>query len=93
MSDRMIGIGGMGISGSKLTMPIKSEIDKAFALLPLEERELRITESEKKKTRKAQIYRNVCPSCEGKLSRGEKDKQNGYMRSWKCNVCGKSHTI
>lgn len=43
--------------------------------------------------RQAQITENICPDCEGKLSRGKKDKKNGYKRLWTCKDCGNSHSM
>lgn len=43
--------------------------------------------------RQSKILKNICPDCEGKLSRGKKDKKNGYKRAWVCNNCNTTHSI
>lgn len=47
----------------------------------------------RERLRQAQIIRNICPACEGKLIRGKKDKRNDYKRAWKCSSCYKFHSI
>ena len=37
------------------------------------------------------IRQGNCPSCEGKLIRGKKDKRNNYKRSWECRDCNEMH--
>jgi hypothetical protein len=39
------------------------------------------------------IRKGVCPSCQGKLTRGKKDKQMEYKRQWVCTPCDKIHYI
>lgn len=43
--------------------------------------------------RQTQIRQQICPKCEGKLTRGKKNKHNGYKREWLCNECFELHTI
>lgn len=43
--------------------------------------------------RQANIIKNVCPTCNGKLIRGKKDKKNDYKRTWTCTDCDTSHII
>lgn len=45
------------------------------------------------RVRQARIIRNICPSCEGKLIRGKKDKRNDYKRVWKCSSCHEFHSM
>lgn len=69
---------------------------RAEARLPAEERELRkqaYESARQERFRRAQIIENVCPTCEGKLIRGKKDKRNGYKRAWKCKACSEIHSI
>ena len=47
----------------------------------------------KERRRQACIRLNTCPTCEGKLDRGKKDKKNDYKRVWICQKCGESHHI
>lgn len=37
--------------------------------------------------RQNKIRKNECPTCGGKLIRGNRDKNNGYKRDWICNDC------
>lgn len=37
------------------------------------------------------VRQGICPSCEGKLIRGKKDKRNNYKRSWECKNCEEVH--
>lgn len=55
------------------------------------ERLFETQELEREQKRKGKIHKNICPDCEGKLSRGKKDKNNDYKRAWHCNLCVKSH--
>jgi len=41
----------------------------------------------------SQVRQGICPSCKGKLTRGKKDKQNNYKRSWGCKECKKVHLV
>lgn len=88
----VIGDGGMlGMATALL-----SASAMANAKLPEEERERRKQEREaarQERIRQAQIIQNVCPSCEGKLIRGKKDKRNDYKRVWNCFNCGSQHSI
>lgn len=45
----------------------------------------------KEEVRCANIRQGICPSCEGKLIRGKKDKRNNYKRSWDCKECKEMH--
>ena len=73
-------LAGMMARNSKLTPEEKTANRKA--------NELRI----EKECRKYQVIKNVCPSCEGKLIRGQKDKRNDYKRLWTCRACGDKYT-
>lgn len=46
---------------------------------------------ERKRTNK--IISSICPTCDGKLIRGKKDKKNDYKRIWKCKECNQEHLI
>jgi len=48
---------------------------------------------EEQRIRHVKIVKNICPDCDGKLSRGKKDKKNDYKRSWNCMECGTDHSI
>lgn len=39
------------------------------------------------------IRSGICPSCEGKLVRGKKDKRHNYKRSWECKECKEVHLV
>lgn len=52
-----------------------------------QQRKLRELES----IRQSKIRRHICPSCEGKLIRGKKDKKMEYKRAFHCSKCGESH--
>lgn len=43
--------------------------------------------------RQSSIYRHICPSCEGKLMRGKKDKKRGYKRAFSCTLCEEVHYV
>lgn len=91
MNSPIIGVGGMGLSAALLSSMMKRD-----SHLSLEEKERRKEErrlAQEERLRQAQIIRNICPSCEGKLTRGKKDKKNYYKRSWDCSGCNKSHLI
>lgn len=66
---------------SKLTAEEKAERSERRRLLSEE------------KARRAKIMNRTCPSCEGKLIRGKRDKKNDYKRSWDCRDCGVAHTL
>lgn len=53
----------------------------------VEEIELDSKKREEMRVRKAKVMNNICPDCEGKLSRGKKEKKLNYERTWKCNSC------
>lgn len=53
----------------------------------LEERELESKKREEMRVRKAKVMNNICPDCDGILSRGKKEKELNYERLWKCNSC------
>lgn len=92
MKQYIVGDGGMlGMATALL-----SASAMANAKLPVEERERRKQANEdarQERIRQAQIIRNVCPSCEGKLVRGKKDKRNDYKRVWNCLNCWSQHSI
>lgn len=48
---------------------------------------------EEERVRVSKITQNVCPSCDGKLKRGKKDKKNEYKRLWECIDCGTFHNV
>lgn len=52
--------------------------------------ESRIKSEQREK--RAKVIKNICPDCNGKLSRGKKDKKNNYKRFWTCKDCGNSHS-
>ena len=54
-------------------------------------RDLEIQREEE--ARQNYIRKGNCPSCDGKLIRGKKSKENDYKRSWKCTDCGLNHFI
>ena len=43
--------------------------------------------------RQIKIRSNSCPSCDGELIRGRRNKNNGYKREWACTSCFEIHTI
>lgn len=91
----IVGTSGTGAMISA-AMGLLAEAKKAEARLPEEERARRKEErlkASEERIRQAQIIHNICPSCEGKLVRGKKDKRNGYKRAWKCKSCGDTHSI
>jgi len=53
----------------------------------VEERERESEKREKMRIRKAKVMNNICPDCDGKLSRGKKEKELNYERTWKCGCC------
>lgn len=61
-----------------------------FKTLPQEEQDRITAEREviqEQKRVAACIQQGKCPHCLGKLTRGKKDKKNGYKRIWKCTKC------
>lgn len=59
-----------------------------------EEREAMKQEREnfrKEEVRCSQVRQGICPTCNGKLIRGKKDKRNEYKRSWECKECEEKH--
>lgn len=56
-----------------------------------EEREKESKKREEMRVRKAKVMNNICPDCDGKLSRGKKEKELNYERTWKCGSCGYSY--
>jgi uncharacterized protein with PIN domain len=50
-------------------------------------------ELEKQRRTQIMIRQNICPICGGKLSRGKKNKHNGYKRTWTCTNCSSIYTI
>lgn len=61
-----------------------------------EEREIMRQEREVSRLeeiRCSQVRQGICPSCEGKLIRGKKDKRNNYKRSWECKECEEVHLV
>lgn len=57
------------------------------------EREEKQRLSAEESIRQAKIIKNICPCCDGRLSRGKKNKGNNYKRLWTCKSCGRSHTV
>jgi len=53
----------------------------------VEERERESEKREEMRIRKAKVMNNICPDCDGKLSRGKKEKELNYERTWKCGCC------
>lgn len=77
-------------------MALLSAVRIADAKLSPEEKARREHEREAarlERVRQAQIIQNVCPTCEGKLARGKKNKKNEYKRDWKCEACGDTHSL
>lgn len=100
MNERRIGIGGIGASSMSsiygLALGLLAEGRKAEARLSEEERAQRKEASRlasEERSRRAYINQGTCPSCEGKLIRGKKDKKNNYKRAWVCSKCKELHTM
>ena len=95
MNKSIVSIGGMAnVYG--LAVGLLAEARKAEARLPEEERRRRKEEQRlalEERYRQASIIRNICPTCEGKLIRGKKDKRNDYKRPWTCSICEEIHSI
>lgn len=47
----------------------------------------------KEEVRCSYIRQGICPSCEGRLIRGKKNKRNDYKRSWDCKECNEMHLV
>lgn len=57
------------------------------------ERQERIRIQNEQRALKNNILKNTCPNCEGKLIRGNKEKENNYRRRWSCNNCNSSYSM
>lgn len=56
------------------------------------ERRLEFAQAVLEHQRKELIIRQLkCPSCQGKLTRGKKNKKMNYHRSWVCSSCDEEH--
>ena len=58
-----------------------------------EQRRLQIEASIREDKRQVTIHQGKCPTCEGKLIRGKKDKKMNYQRGWECKSCDEVHYI
>jgi|GEM_PF-1521354 len=61
-----------------------------------EEREIMRQEREVtrlEEIRCSKVRQGSCPSCEGKMIRGKKDKRYNYKRLWECRECKEVHLV
>lgn len=72
-------------------LALGNKAKRKFNALPEEEQKRIIKkreEEEKLRRINNTIQTGKCPDCGGKLTRGKKDKSNGYKRKCECLQCG-----
>lgn len=59
----------------------------------LADREKRMKQREEQRILHYKVLKNICPSCDGKLFRGKKDKKRDYKRTWSCKDCESKYWV
>lgn len=92
----VIGMLGNGISPYALISEIVAANARENAKLTPEERAKRnerIRKTEEQRIIRVKVTKSICPSCDGKLTRGKKDKKNDYKRKWACGECKNTYHL
>lgn len=90
-------VGGIGSNPLSTVMAMMLRANKNYNEKYTEEERRKMKEDReairREEIRCSGVRQGICPSCNGKLIRGKKDKRNNYKRSWECKECEEVHLV